>query len=311
MVGLLRSATLWIQDAPRIIQEARLRYCGDMPRVIDSAETLRIIASEGISFSRFGDGEFDLILGRNIGFQNGAPALAERLRWLLSGNANNENYRVGIPWALSSFEGLNRRSRRWWLHYCACNRAKIQPLLGKVDYLDAQATRFYVNRANKQDAAHLLALWKSLWGARRVLVVEGESSRFGVGNDLFENAAAVGRILCPAKNAFGHYDDILQAACKHAPAYDLVLLVLGPTATVLAYDLSAAGFWTVDSGNLDMEYEWFLRDSRRPIRIEGKYTVEALGGTEGLHPANDLNDLYESQILARVAVAGSVGAVDA
>ena len=36
-----------------------------------------------------------------------------------------------------------------------------------------------------------------------------------------------------------------------------VLIALGQTATVLAYDLSEAGLQAIDPGHVDVEYEWY------------------------------------------------------
>ena len=46
--------------------------------------------------------------------------------------------------------------------------------------------------------------------------VEGDKTRMGVGNDLFDNAKSIQRILCPSESAFDNYDAILEA-CKKLP----------------------------------------------------------------------------------------------
>ena len=38
----------------------------------------------------------------------------------------------------------------------------------------------------------------------------------------------------------------------------LILIALGPTATVLSYDLYKLGYHVIDIGHADIEYEWFL-----------------------------------------------------
>ena len=53
-----------------------------------------------------------------------------------------------------------------------------------------------------------------------VLLVEGEKSRLGVGNDLFENTGSVKRILCPSENAYEKYDEILKEILKEAETAD-------------------------------------------------------------------------------------------
>ena len=49
---------------------------------------------------------------------------------------------------------------------------------------------------------------------------------------------------------------------------------MGPTATVLAYDLSRAGYQAIDIGHLDLEYEWFLRGEGVRVEVPGKYNNE-------------------------------------
>lgn len=49
----------------------------------------------------------------------------------------------------------------------------------------------------------------------------------------------------------------MKAACTVNKA-KLVLIALGHTATVLAYDLAEVGYQAIDIGHIDIEYEWFL-----------------------------------------------------
>lgn len=55
----------------------------------------------------------------------------------------------------------------------------------------------------------------------------------------------------------------------------LVLLALGPTATVLAYDLAILGYQAVDIGHIDIEYEWYQKKAFEKIPIEGKFVNES------------------------------------
>ncbi len=96
----------------------------------------------------------------------------------------------------------------------------------------------------------------------------------GVDNDLLNNARAIRRILCPAENAFEKYEKIFDEARK-VDQDVLVLIALGPAATVLSYDLFKAGFRALDVGHLDIEYEWFLRKATGKNAVYGKYVVEA------------------------------------
>ncbi len=91
---------------------------------------------------------------------------------------------------------------------------------------------------------------------------------------MFTNAISIQRILCPAKNAYFYYEKILYEI-KKLDKNKLILLALGPTASVLAYDLSELGYRALDIGHVDIEYEWFLQKATEKVKISGKYTSEA------------------------------------
>ena len=78
----------------------------------------------------------------------------------------------------------------------------------------------------------------------------------------------------------------------------MFLLALGPTATVLAYDLCRQGFQAIDVGHVDLEYEWFLRGEGHRTYVEGKYNNELNGGE---HPADVKDPWYEAQIVADIS----------
>ena len=116
----------------------------------------------------------------------------------------------------------------------------------------------------------------------------------GRGNDLLNNARSIKRIIAPTLNAFDKYDTLFELA-KQQPKESLFLICLGPTATILAYDLAESGYQAIDSGHLDVEYEWFLKNADERIKIDGKYVLEAVGGTE---TGNQTDTEYENQIIA-------------
>lgn len=50
----------------------------------------------------------------------------------------------------------------------------------------------------------------------------------------------------------------------------LMIIALGPTASILAYDLSLIGYQAIDSGHLDIEYNWMINKSKEKIGIAGR-----------------------------------------
>ena len=70
---------------------------------------------------------------------------------------------------------------------------------------------------------------------------------------------------------------------------------MGPTATILAYDLHKLGYQSIDIGHVDIEYEWFLRNCTSKIPIVNKYVNEATGRKYKYKRTDDTK--YYSQII--------------
>ena len=151
----------------------------------------------------------------------------------------------------------------------------------------------YKDRTN---CSYYFKMIKELWNKRDIVIIEGCESRLGIGNDLFDNAKSIKRILCPKKNAYNRYDEILEQA-KKIDKEKLILLAIGPTATILAYDLYKLGYQAVDIGHIDIEYEWFLQNVEDKVAIKNKYVGEAIGGE---NVENENNVEYVNQIICRI-----------
>ena len=177
------------------------------------------------------------------------------------------------------------RYRRVWYRYIRKDKL----------YYNASATRQYISLKDPGESEKIFALFKEIWKDRDVVFIEGEKSRLGVGNDLFDGARSVRRILGPSVQAFSKYDALLQKACEQEKGV-LFLLALGPCATALAYDLHLRGYQAVDIGHLDVEYEWMRMKAAERTPLQNKMVFEAGGITN-----DELEDpMYLSQIIGRI-----------
>lgn len=256
------------------------RQCTQAPQVASKEETIRRIINEQCSISRFGDYEFALLGGENVGYQRYDKVLVDKMFSVL--NDTHTDFLVGIPDTFSGFSHLNKDGREWWGIYMWRNRSKLYRILDRTKYYyNTNISRPYMIYKNKKRAAYIFELLKKVWNDRNIILVEGEQSRLGVGNDLLSNARSIRRILCPGDNAFDKYQQIQDAINKTYQAGDLVLIALGPTATVLAYDLYLAGIQAIDIGHVDIEYSWMKMKVLEKVPVPGKYTneVNADGGT--------------------------------
>jgi glycosyltransferase family protein len=143
-----------------------------------------------------------------------------------------------------------------------------------VKYCNASITRPYIDYADREYSRCCFENLKRIWDGRDCIFVEGEQTKLGVGNDLFDNIKSVGRILCPAENAFDKLDEIKDAIRTFAGKDTLILGALGPTASILAAQMCEEGYQFVDIGHVDIEYIWFLRKAKRREPVDGKYVNE-------------------------------------
>lgn len=161
-------------------------------------------------------------------------------------------------------------------------------------YYDACVSRPYIALKDKSGCLKYFEDFKKIYADKDVIFVEGQASRLGYKNDLFEGVKSIKRIICPAKNAYEKYAEILDI-CKKQPKDSLFIIALGPTATVLAYDLAKGGYRALDLGHIDIEYGWFLMGAKKKVPIKNKYVNEV----KSARKITDIDDSnYLSQIIA-------------
>lgn len=275
-----------------------------LPKVCTVEETCRKIIQDKVSVSRYGDGEFQIILGaaKDV-YQEDDQELAKRLEDILLSNLSG--HIVALADDYGCMEGLREENKNTIRRYMTeeKRRQHYQYIDMEKQYYNAYISRPYVIYPHdEREKAYLrFSQLKRIWEGQNILFVEGESTRMGVGNDLFGNAKSIQRILAPDKNAFSVYTKIFEEV-KKAERDCLVLIALGPAATVLSYDLCEEGYWAIDIGHLDLEYEWYLKGEGYSV-IPWKYNNEVAGGTV----VEDIFDEdYEKSIIGRIK-AGNAG----
>lgn len=268
-----------------------------LPQIAPLDKTLDLIINKRCSIARFGDGEFGLIdKHRFHKFQKNDDQLAQRLLEVL--NADDDGCLIAIADNYGSLEQMTDRGAESIRKYMTSGAREIQMRLLnlKREYHNAYLTRPYIYFKDKENAGERFNNIKKIWDKRDIVIIEGHETRLGLGNDLLDNAVSVRRILGPSTNAFDYYDKIMEFALK-IEKDALFLLALGPTATVLAYDLYKNGYQAIDIGHIDVEYEWFKMGVENPVKLDNKYVCEAPSG-DIVETVQD--DEYLKQIIARI-----------
>lgn len=267
--------------------------------ILDSFESIQYIIDNKCSVSRYGDGELSFFCGVKEGYQDLDEKMIERLEHVLRAT-DAPNHIVGIPYFLKNVKGTVKGTRLFWgILVRKYGEQWDKYFYSDRTYLDTQLSRFFVEYKDYDRSTRQLALLRKIWDKRDVVIVEGCQSRTGIGNDLYDNVNSLKRILGYPKNAFSHYEEMLDAITTHVKPEEgkLILLSYGPTATILAYGLAKLGYQAVDIGHLDIEYEWYLNKDYTCGKIKGKYTNEAKGG-DMVEDCRD--EEYQSQILCDI-----------
>lgn len=226
-------------------------------RVHSIDETIDELLRTEKSMVRFGDGEIVMIKGVDLMLQKASPEIGEGLAGILA--YPYDDLIVTIPDIFDTLADHHAASRRFWRdHLLFCRRTYEKYCNPDRIYYSTFVSRCYYFAQDRSRCDGWFAKIRKIWENRDIVIVEGAKTHNGVGNDLFDSAASIERIICPPKDAYGALPVIL-AECLHYGRDRLFLLSVGVAAKFLALELFQKGYRALDIGNLDMEYEWYVR----------------------------------------------------
>lgn len=248
--------------------------------IMSIEETLQLIIDKGLSVARFGDGELMWAVNKpSAAFQKPSEKLAVELQRVAL--VANSKCIVCMPPQLRDVNDRVFRSRLFWRQAIGNYGLDWEKFISSERiYGNTDISRFYITYSDKSASVmqRRVNLWHKIFSDRKLILVEGSSSRLGVGSDLFAGSVSVSRIIVEPENAFEHYNEILNSIINVGLDHEaLYLLAIGPTATILAYELANRGVQALDVGHIDIEYIWYEHSVKKKVKILGKSVNEAKG----------------------------------
>lgn len=213
------------------------------PDVIDEWTTITLIKRKGLSIARYGDGELKLIRGASIKCQKYDPNLSSRLKFIL---VSDTKCLIGIP-NIADLSAMEPLKQQFWSNYQSktayynLNKVYVSSFITRPDSAPVIDSRDYFDAV------------KGIWRDRRVILINGNNRRFDKDPSILDTVASWERWERPAQDAWSGYAELL-AKCQREPLDTLFVIALGPTATVLAYDLCQVGYQALDMGHIGMFY---------------------------------------------------------
>ena len=284
-----------LADLQKLINKEILEKQLDSIQVKGIDETLDYIIESQSSLVRFGDGEINMLAGHSIPYQDYDEELVSIMSDII-GQESREELVVCLPDAFTDRFRFTSWAIPFWKDHMDHYMDFYRELCSNSWYGSTFVSRPYIDFEDKSQAKAQFEKLKSIWKNRDLLIVEGATSRSGVGNDLFDDANSIKRIICPSHSAFSRVHEIEQEIEKHANDR-LILCMLGPTAKVLAYHLSKKGYQVLDIGHIDSEYEWMKMGAKTKVKFSHKHTAE-YNFDQDIEFIED--ETYNSQIVARI-----------
>lgn len=284
-----------LADLQKLITKDMLEKPLDIIQVKGIDETLDYIIEHNSSLVRFGDGEINLMWGLPIPYQNHDLELANQLKHIV-GLESDEKLVVCLPDAFDDRFVFTWWATPFWKEHMNVYMDFYKELCKGSWYGSTFISRPYIDYEDKSKAKGQFEKLKQIWKNEDILIVEGVTSRSGVGNDLFDGANSIKRIICPSHNAYSVVDNIQEEIMKHAENR-LILCMLGPTAKVLSYNLCQMGYQVLDVGHIDSEYEWMKMGAKTKVKFSHKHTAEH-NFDQDIEFIDD--ETYNSQIVARI-----------
>lgn len=218
-----------------------LQYKPAYPNVKSIDETIDALVNTEASIARFGDGEYLLMSGKSIDFQKYSRQIQKKLLEVM--NSNCPNCLIGI--IEYKLTGMTPYTRDFWFE----NIYRIIKLFKRNTFYNARISwELSHERINKL---------KKIWEGKDIIFVTGKDSEFNVNHELFNNKNSAQNVYGLPNNAFFEYDSLSKAIIDVAKSISnpIVILSLGPTASILAYDLATKGIRSLDLGHITNIYD--------------------------------------------------------
>lgn len=213
---------------------------------------------QGYSISRYGDGEFRIINGAGILYQEYNKELQEKLKNILMQKEIPEKLLIAIPPFYSKNSNgvyicqkriINKKVVDYWRKYIK----KSESILCESLFNDKKIyySSFISRIESFENKRRILGELSKIWLNKNVAIIINEifykKTEKLIKNSL-KKSIIKDIIYCPQVNAYNEYNNILQKCLQHNK--DVIFLIMaGPTASILTYDLCKNDYQAIDIGH--------------------------------------------------------------
>lgn len=229
--------------------------------VFNKEKSFEFLKKNKTSFVRFGDGEINLLKGKDQPFQKYDVAIAKRLFSLLSKPRDDIkiclNYDYFSPFGsmYTCESDYNLRFafdyRRFFIRNCNPNNT----------YLDGAVTFWYRLGENSECSRKFWFDWKEFFRDEKIAVICGEGILKKLKYDIFEFAKDIIYIYGPSKHAWSEKDRIILEIEKKCSKEYRLAFILGMAGKAIIPEMVDKGYTAWDIGHLAKGYDLFMKNT--------------------------------------------------
>lgn len=209
----------------------------------------------GYSIARYGDGEIKLCYpNKKINFQDYNQDLTEELQKILSFEKCHEKLLVGIPPLIfEKYDGYTKHAVNWWKNKYNSSNIRNQFIKDYVDF-DKQYGSSFISRITEiLNVDIIINKFKQIYKNKNIVYITNKKILTSMEpqiNFFFGTAKSISAYAIPEKNAWDVKNDILTDIINKYDSSHIIFCSAGPTATILAYYFTLAGYQFIDLGHM-------------------------------------------------------------
>lgn len=242
-------------------------------KILNSIDTLNLLLESPKSFYRFGDGEILLMSGGNAGTQKNDSVLAEKLYNALTDTSVNAYIGIGYDYFDFNLWSESEFSNRFYLMGAKEYRQfYMENCENDYTYIDTGFSQRYF-LMDLEEAENWFKKLKLLFKGHSVTLFMGEQAYNSLNYYVFDEAEEIKVEFCPSRNAFDHYNELMERA-RRLPHTELICLAIGATAKVMAYELTQEGYLVFDIGHMPKDYDSYMKKISRNRKNAEEFYLE-------------------------------------
>ncbi|EPZ0458237.1 GT-D fold domain-containing glycosyltransferase [Bacillus cereus] len=218
--------------------------CVKNSTLLNTDETVNYVKNSNKSIIRFGDGEFNILMGRGISYQSFNPELQKDLFEIIDNYplGYKNNYLLCMPTPFFKCNGLKLLKKREYVASWATSRRAFKE---KYDNGSTYGDAFVFANGNKE-------YYKLLWEAKKIVIFVHNDEKYAKAfNREYQKTTIFVKI--PPKDAYEQKELILSNILKEGKNYKkeeiLILISAGPCGKVLVKKLSDLDLIAYDTGH--------------------------------------------------------------